>query len=158
MPLAPSGKSPLGPRPVHARIRGTLRDRHETLGVECDGRAGAARRAMPARTAKSCGPDASTLASTRDNALHCAGTGARKPDPRGEHEGNRKTIAQGMPDDGVVPVVTNSCAFFTCTRGCGCTSRPAFPAPSLLRGRDWSNNPDVVRAAGMLICVRCLTG
>ena len=29
IPLAPSGKSPLRPRPVHARIRGTLRDRHE---------------------------------------------------------------------------------------------------------------------------------
>jgi len=26
-------------------------------------------------------------------------TGARKPGPREEHEGNRKTIAQGMPVD-----------------------------------------------------------
>jgi hypothetical protein len=25
-------------------------------------------------------------------------TGARKPDPRGEHEGSRNTIVQGMPD------------------------------------------------------------
>ncbi len=39
-------------------------------------------------------------------------TGARKPDPRGEHEGNRKTIAQGMPDRFGGPVVTNSCAFY----------------------------------------------
>jgi hypothetical protein len=27
-------------------------------------------------------------------------------------------------------VVTNSCAFYLCTRGCGCVERPAFPAPS----------------------------
>jgi hypothetical protein len=46
-------------------------------------------------------------------------TGARKPDPRGEHEGNRKTIAQGMPDDGVVPVVTNSCAFLLAREAAG---------------------------------------
>jgi hypothetical protein len=26
-------------------------------------------------------------------------TGAKKPGPREEHEGNRKAIAQGMPDD-----------------------------------------------------------
>jgi len=26
-------------------------------------------------------------------------TGAIKPGPRGEHEGNRNTIVQGMPDD-----------------------------------------------------------
>ena len=59
------------------------------------------------------------LASTRDNALHCAGTGARKPDSRGEREETRKTIAQGMPDDGVVPVVTNSCAFLLAREAAG---------------------------------------
>ena len=73
---------------------------------------------MLERTAKSCGPDASTLASTRDNALHCAGTGARKPGSQ-EREETRKTIAQGMPDDGVVPVVTNSCAFLLAREAAG---------------------------------------
>jgi hypothetical protein len=63
----------------------------------CDGRDGAARRATPQRTAKSCGLDASTLALTGDNALHCAGMVTTKPDHQREHEGNRKTIAQGMP-------------------------------------------------------------
>ncbi|MFY9954739.1 MHYT domain-containing protein [Bradyrhizobium sp.] len=29
------------------------------------------------------------------------------------------------------PVVTNSCAFYFRTRGCGCIGHPAFPAPSL---------------------------
>jgi hypothetical protein len=36
-----------------------------------------------------------------------------------------------------VSVVTNSYALFLlCTRGCGCTGRPAFRTPSLSRGRD----------------------
>ncbi len=42
-----------------------------------------------------------------------------------------KTIARGMPEGFGEPVVTNSCAFFHCTRGCGRAKRPAFPAPSL---------------------------
>jgi hypothetical protein len=41
-----------------------------------------------------------------------------------------KTIAQGMPDRSGGPVVTNSCAFYLCARGCGCADAPAFPAPS----------------------------
>jgi hypothetical protein len=35
-----------------------------------------------------------------------------------------------------VSVVTNSCALFFCTRGCGCTGRPAFRTPSFQRGWD----------------------
>jgi len=27
-------------------------------------------------------------------------------------------------------VVTTSCAYYQCTRDCGCAERPAFPAPS----------------------------
>jgi hypothetical protein len=42
-------------------------------------------------------------------------TVTRKPDRREEHEGNRKAIAQGMPDCFGEPVVTYSCAFFFCT-------------------------------------------
>jgi len=41
-----------------------------------------------------------------------------------------------MPDVSGVTVVTNACAFYHCTRGCGRAERPAFPAPSELRGRD----------------------
>ena len=37
----------------------------------------------------------------------------------------------------VKPVVTNSCAFLLCARGCGCIGHPAFPAPSALRGREF---------------------
>jgi hypothetical protein len=57
-------------------------------------------------------------------------TVATKPGRRGEHEISRKTIARGMPDVSGVTVVTNACAFYHCTRGCGRAERPAFPAPS----------------------------
>jgi len=30
-----------------------------------------------------------------------------------------KTIARGMPGDSGVTVVTNACAYYQCTRGCG---------------------------------------
>jgi hypothetical protein len=39
-------------------------------------------------------------------------TGAREPGPRGEREGNRKTIAQGVPDRFGQPVVTMLVCFF----------------------------------------------
>src|SRR6266550_3173228 len=49
------------------------------------------------RTAKSCGSDAPMLASSlREEAQ---ATVSNKPGHRGEHEGNRKTIARGMPGD-----------------------------------------------------------
>ncbi len=58
-------------------------------------------------------------------------TGARKPGPRGERAISRKTIARGMPGVSGVTVVTNACAFYHTTRGCGRIERPAFPAPSV---------------------------
>src|SRR6201990_1702512 len=48
------------------------------------------------RTAKSCGPGAATLASIRPARAGTA-TVATKAVHRGEHEGNRKTIARGKP-------------------------------------------------------------
>src|SRR5664279_3250098 len=41
-----------------------------------------------------------------------------------------------------VTVVTNACAFYHCTRGCGRIGRPAFPAPSDLQGarRKWQHS------------------
>ena len=51
------------------------------------------------------------------------------------------------------PVVTCLRAFFTCTQGCGCVWRPAFPAPSDFP-RD-ANDAQLgrIRAAGMLTLV-----
>src|SRR4051794_978265 len=37
-----------------------------------------------------------------------------------------------MPDCFGEPVVTYSCAFLFCMRGCGCIGHPAFPAPSVV--------------------------
>jgi len=67
-------------------------DRHRTCGGDAmDALASrtilSCGRTAPRRTAKSCGPDTPTLVSSEQNDLFA--TGARKPGPRGEHEGNR---------------------------------------------------------------------
>jgi len=55
---------------------------------------------MEARTAKSCGPDASTLASSERQCLRIAlAMVTRKPDHQGELEAAVKTVAQETPDD-----------------------------------------------------------
>src|SRR2546425_420392 len=60
----------------------------------------------PGRTAKSCGPDAATLASSLWDVS--AGDGDNKPAHRGEREVSRKAIAQGMSECFRCPVC--SCA------------------------------------------------
>ena len=82
------------------------------------------------RTAKSCGLDAPTLASS------VAEGSARRwwqesPVTKESAEETVKTIARGMPGVSGVTVVTNACAFYHCARGCGRAERPAFPAPLL---------------------------
>jgi hypothetical protein len=67
------------------------------------------RRSALMRTAKSCGPDAPTLASSSWEASFSGMTVARKPGHRGERVISRKTIAQGRPDASAEPVC--SCAF-----------------------------------------------
>jgi hypothetical protein len=52
------------------------------------------------RTAKSCGPDASTLAFKSAGSIPLA-TVTRKPDHRGDHVISRNTIARGMPGEPV---------------------------------------------------------
>src|SRR6266568_6252315 len=47
-----------------------------------------------------------------------------------------KTIARGMPGFSGEPVVTTLVCFILFrTRDCGCSERPAFPAPSVFFGR-----------------------
>jgi hypothetical protein len=56
---------------------------------------------------------------------------ANKPGHRGEHDISRKTIAQGMPgDSGVTVVTTLVCSFYFACEAAGAIGRPAFPAPS----------------------------
>jgi len=58
------------------------------VGTGCGGRGRRCRRERFPRTAKSCGPDASTPASSWRETISPM-TVTRKPDHRGEHEGNR---------------------------------------------------------------------
>ena len=73
------------------------------------------------RTAKSCGPDAPTLASTRATTLaRCTGDGGKKARLTREiTKETVKTIAQGVPDRSGGPVVTYSCAFFSAHEAAG---------------------------------------
>jgi hypothetical protein len=87
--------------------RGAARDRHER-GAGCGGRVGAFDEQRWMRTAKSCGPDVSTLASSSRKQVF-ADDGDKKADRRGERDISRKTIARGMP--GVSRCdLTNACA------------------------------------------------
>src|ERR1700722_1313950 len=67
--------------------------------------------------------------------LH-AGDGDKKPITRESTKQPLKPFAQEKPECFGTPVVTNSCAFLLCTRGCGCAKHPAFPAPSVFEGHD----------------------
>ena len=79
-------------------MRGAARDRHERA-VGCGGREACEKDERKAvRTAKPCGPDAPTLASSSGEASFSGATVARKPGHRGEREVSRKTIAQGKPE------------------------------------------------------------
>src|SRR3954465_15714464 len=85
------------------------------------------------RTAKSCGPDASTLASSFAEVILLA-TVTNKPDHRGDHEGNRKTIARGMPGCSGEPVVTTSCAFLLLHARLRVQRAPGIPCALPSRG------------------------
>jgi hypothetical protein len=60
-----------------------------------------------------------------------------------------------MPGDPGATVVTNARAFYHYTRGCGCIERPAFPTPSVLRGRNDQYNPGATasRECGLITIV-----
>src|ERR1700730_17835960 len=87
------------------------------------------------RTTKSCGPDASTPASSQREATPLM-TVTNKPDHRGR--ARRKPLkplrGECRAISGVT-VVTNARVYYTPRAGCGRIGRPAFPAPSDWRGR-----------------------
>jgi hypothetical protein len=105
-------------------------------------------REMLQRTAKSCGPDAPTLASS--SRMLCrpyrariqrwfAGDGGKRARSPGRARRNPlKPLRAGMPGDSGVLVVTRvRSTTTTCTRDRGCSGHPAFPTPSL-GARDFS--------------------
>src|SRR6266550_8347195 len=104
------------------------------------------------RTAKSCGSDAPMLASSLR--YEAQATVSNKPGHRGEHEGNRKTIAQGMPGETGVTVVTMLVCFVLFrTRGFGRIVRPAFPAPSVSKGERFMHSSGGSRRGNAKVCL-----
>ena len=104
----------------------------DALGAQ-DGRAAR-------RTAKSCGSGAPTLApSWRRCSSIAPMTGARKPGPREEHEGNRKTIARGMPEMFGLPVVTMLVCFHSSHTRLRVRPAPGIPC-ALFDLRGWLLN------------------
>jgi hypothetical protein len=99
---------------------------------------------MLQRTAKSCGPDAPTLASSSRRQVGptglrraiSAGDGGKQAwSPGRARRKPLKPLRAGMPGDSGVLVVTRVRSTTTkCTRGRGCSGHPAFPTPS--KGRE----------------------
>jgi hypothetical protein len=74
-------------------------------------------------------------------------TGAKKPGPREEREGNRKTIVQEKPDRSGEPVVTYSCAFYSAREAAGASGARLFLRPLSLLRANLMHSPGA-RAAG----------
>jgi hypothetical protein len=92
------------------------------------------------RTVKSCGPDPPTLGSGRSNRdvgpmdRHAGFVGDGGYQARHTGESTKQPLKPLRREGRVAPVepvVSNSCAFYLCTRGYGCSQHPAFPAPSM---------------------------
>jgi hypothetical protein len=122
---------------------------------------------MLLRTAKSCGPDAPTLASSsRDGVSAQPGadrpqipqaTVAKEPGHRGEREISRKTIACGNAGrSGVLVVARVRSTNTKCTRGCGCSGHPAFPTPS--SGRKIKARLGRIASRGANVCLEARVG
>ena len=108
-----------------------------TLGAGCDGRGNSQDERCYPRTAKPCGPDAPTLASSWQ-AMTCRRRWQKSPVTGESAEETVKTIVQGRSGQSGEPVVTTLvCYLLFRTRGCGCNGHPAFPAPSVFLG-EWS--------------------
>jgi hypothetical protein len=95
---------------------------------------------MLQRTAKSCGPDAPTLASSSRSRVGPTGLrqnisvgdgGKQARSPGRARRKPLKPLRAGMSGDSGVLVVTRVRSTTTkCTRGRGCNGHPAFPTPS----------------------------
>src|SRR5258707_13129413 len=114
---------------------------------------------MLRRTAKSCGPDAPTLASGSRSCVGPTGLrqnlsvddgGKQARSPGRARRKPLKPLRAGMPGDSGVLVVARVRSTTTkCTRGCGCSGHPAFPTPSL--GGRFINASDASRREGEVV-------
>jgi hypothetical protein len=67
--------------------------------------------------------------------------GTKKPGPQEEHEGNRKPIAQGMPECFGVPVVTSSlCALYLSHTRLRVHKTPGIPCALFLGCDTWQGS------------------
>jgi hypothetical protein len=120
--------------PRLTRSRGAARDRHERCGGMRWTRVKAEDERLNSRTAKSCGPDAPTLALTSRRRVRVSRRKvARKPGHLGEHEVSRKPLRR---ESRRAPVHLWSYprAYFT-ARGPWVRSAPGFPRALCLEGR-----------------------
>jgi hypothetical protein len=156
LPLPPNQRQ-ISRRPVLTK-RGASRS-SRTLGAGCGGRDGDARRAAPARTAKSCGPDAPTLASSFRGVIPAQATVAKEPGHRGEHEVTVKTIAQGRPDVSGESVVTILVCFFISHARLRVQRAPGFPCALVFSWANGFQNSGAQRRGKVDLCLlsnRCL--
>jgi hypothetical protein len=112
---------------------------------------------MPMRTAKSCGPDAPTLVSSRRATADDGGKQARSPGRARRKP--VKAIARGMPGVSGVLVVTNARAYYHTTRGCGCSGARHSLRPLITEGKEIDSKTRAYQAARSRSCVcerRCL--
>ena len=121
------------------------------VGAGCDGRGRCERRTRLMRTAKTCGPDASTPASSSREGSFSGMTVTRKPDRRGDHVIRRNTVACGNAGCFGVSVVTNARAIYTTRAAAGAL------APGIPHALPWAKRTGTARAdraAGSRIPVR----
>src|SRR6266700_6205149 len=83
-----------------------------------------------------------------DVSFNPRGDGGKRNSSPGRARISRKTIAWGMPDvPGASAVNTRVHTYYPQrTRGCGCIGHPAFPAPSVFKGREFQS---IARALGV---------
>ena len=101
-----------------------------------------ARRTRASRTAKSCGPDASTLASSL-RIQNSQATVTNKPGRRGERAISRKPLRGECRVFFGVTVVTNARAFYTTRAAAGASSTRHSPRP-LFGGKEFAKPGRVV--------------
>ena len=107
---------------------------------------------MLPRTAKSCGPDAPTLASSFAGSFPVQATVAKEPGHRGEHEVTVKTIAQGRPDVFGEPVVTVLVCFFISHARLRVHRAPGFPCALCFESDHFSGTTRARGVAGKWTC------
>src|SRR5436309_11394563 len=139
--LSPSGKSNL-PLAPSCSERGALRNVTKR-GAGCGGRGHAADEQHLMRTAKSCGPDASMLASSCERCLAYDGDNQARSPGRARYR-LLKPLRAGMPGVSGEPRGDYArVVLFFSTRGCGCIAHPAFPTPSVILGERFMHHSGV---------------